>query len=239
MYATPVLFPEQTNREDFLRTLSLFDDDTGEALDVSGRTLANPGDFTGSNWTVTDGTIITNSVTPLTIKDYPFGNEMQAIALTVGLNLAVLAGDRVTITDVNPLNSMSGYVTSYAPSTGALVCQIGSNFDLEIRAHHDHHGGFGGGYSESSSDIGVGSSGPIITAQLGNGITVVGLGVVQVRIPASTIFKLRHRTYNVGMIMTDGQDTRQMFIGKQPILSGGVSTAPFAQPSAANPYGLP
>lgn len=237
MYAFPVLFPEQTNREDFLRTVSLFDDDTGEAIDVSGRTLAAPGDFTGANWTVTDGLIITNSVTQLTIKDYPFGNEMQAVTLTVGLNLGILAGDPVTIADVNPLNSMTGYVVSYAPATGVLVAQIGMAFDLEIRAHHNHSGI--GGYSESSSDIGVDcTDNPIIQAQLGSGITVIGLGVVQVRIPASTIFKLRHRTYTIGMIMTNGIDTRQVFVAKQPIQSGAVSTTPFAQPTT-NIYGLP
>lgn len=234
MYATPVLFPEQTNREDFLRTVSLFDDDTGLAIDVSGRTLALPGDFTGTHWTVTDGAIITNSVTSLTIKDYPFGNEMQAISLTVGLNLGILAGDPVTITDVNPLNSMTGYVTSYAPSTGALVCQIGLSFDLEIRAHH-HHSDCDYIESPFGGDVG---SGPIIQAQLGSGITVTGLGVVQVRVPASTINMLRHRTYNVGMIMTNGQDTRQIFVAKQPILYGGVSTAPFSTPTT-NPFGLP
>src|SRR5690349_14839033 len=131
MYAYPTLLPAQTNREDFLKTISLFDDDTLEALDVSGRTLANPGDFTAAAWTVTDGAIVTNSVTPLTIKDYPFGNEMQAVALTVGLNLAIAANDPIKIADTaTGLNTMTGYVTSYTPSTGALVVQVGAAFDL-------------------------------------------------------------------------------------------------------------
>jgi hypothetical protein len=233
MYIWPVLLPAQSNREDFLKTVSQFDDDTGDALDVSGRTLALPGDFTGSNWTVTDGTINTSSVTPLTIKDYPFGNEMQAMASVVGTGLGILPGDLITFTDVNPLNSMTGYVTSYVAATGALVMQIGCSFDLELRGH-DHHGD---GYGPSEW-IG-GSTGPIIRAQLGNGITVVGLGVLQVRIPAFMIAKLHHRTYRVGMTMYDGADTRQLVIGQQPILSGGVSTMPFQPPNTSNPYGLP
>lgn len=235
MYAWPVLLPAQTNREDLLRTVSLFDDDTGEAIDVSGRTLAAPGDFAGANWTITDGAIITNSVTPLTIKDYPFGNEMQAIAPIVGLNLAILAGDFVAIADPTGNNTMSGYVTSYAPATGALVVQVGCAFDFELRAHHGRDG-FGYGESWLAGDD---CDGPIIRAQLGSDITVVGLGVIQIRIPAATIAKLRHRTYGAAMTLFDGYDTRQLLLGKQPILNGGVSTMPLPAASPANPYGLP
>lgn len=235
MYQNPVLFPEQTNREDFLKFVSLFDDNTGQPIDVSGRTLAAPGDFTGSTWTVTDGTIVTNSVTQLTIKDYPFGNEMQAVALTVAQNLGILAGDPITIADVNPLNSMTGYVTSYAPVTGALVVQVGANFDFELRAHQHH----GDGYGIAFTCFGGGPDGPIIRAQLGNMITEVDIGVLQIRIPASQMIALRHRTYRAAMILFDGYDTRQLFIGKLPILSGGVSTMPFATTPTSNPYDLP
>lgn len=237
MYANPVLLPELSNREDLLRTISLFDDDTGEAIDLSGRTLAAPGDFAGNNWTVTSGAIVTASVTQLTIKDYPIGNEMQALPLTVGQNLGILAGDPVTIADATGLNTMTGYVISYAPATGALVCQIGCAFEFEIRAHQGQHDS---GFGSSSSDMGSGwGDYPEISAQLGNGLSVVDVGVVQVRIPASTIAKLRHRTYGVGMTMFDGADTRQLFIGKLPIINGGVATMPLPAPPSANPYGLP
>lgn len=237
MYAWPVLLPAQTNREDFLRMVSLFDDDTGLPIDLSGRTLAAPGDFTGASWTLTDGAIVSHSATQLTIKDYPFGNEMQAISPVVGTNLGILAGDFATISDPTGNNTMSGYVTSYAPATGALVMQVGPSFEFEIRGSHHHHDG--SGYSESSSDIGIDTSSPIITAQLGNGITVVGLGVLQIRIPASTIAKLRHRTYGAAMTMFDGYDSRQLFVGKLPVISGGVATMPIAIASTSNKYGLP
>lgn len=237
MYAWPVLFPVQTNREDLFRTVSFFDDDTGAAIDLSGRTLANPGDFTGSAWTVTVGTIITASVTSLTIKDYPFGNEMQAISPVVAKNLAITAGAFATISDATGKNTMFGYVTSYAPSTGVLVMQVGCAFEFEIRSHHHHSGTFD--YSESSSDIGIDTVSPIITAQLGNGITVTGLGALQIRIPASVMAKLRHRTYGVAMTLFDGYDSRQAFVGKMPIVGGGVATMPVALPAVSNPYGLP
>lgn len=235
MYVWPVLLPAQTNREDLLLTVSLFDDDTGDALDVSGRTLADAGDFTAAQWTVTDGPIITNSTTQLTIKDYPFGNEMQAVSLTVGTGLNILAGDPVTISDATGKNTMTGYVTSYATATGALVVQVGSAFDFEIRG--SHHDGCDDFWS-SSVDTGSYPSGAILRAQLGSGITVIGTGVIEVRIPASTIQQLRARTYDVGMTMFDGYDSRQIAIGKLPILRGGVSTMPIPVPSS-NPYGLP
>ena len=218
--------------------MSFFDDDTGAAIELSGRTLAAPGDFTGSSWTVTDGTIITTSTTSLTIKDYPFGLEMQTISPVVGKNLNILAGDFATISDPTGLNTMFGYVTSYAPATGALVMQIGVAFEFEIRGHHHHSDGLGG-YSESSSDIGIDTMTPIITAQLGNGITVIGLGVIQIRIPASVMTKLRHRTYGAAMTMFDGYDSRQAFVGRLPIVSGGVSTMPITLAAVSNPYGLP
>jgi len=240
MYAWPVLFPAQTNREDFLRTVSLFDDDTGEALDVSGRTLAAPGDFTANAWTVTSGTVVTASVSQLTIKDYPFGNEMQAVAFVVGVGLAILPGDPVTIADATGLNTMTGYVTSYAPATGAMVCQIGSAFAFEIRGTYGNCG-YDGGFGAQSSQIGeYCDTGPIISAQLGNMLTVIDLGIVEIRIPQTAIIKLQHKTYGASMGMFDGSDTRQLFIGKLPVLSGGLSTNAFSAPTSnSSPYGLP
>jgi hypothetical protein len=238
MYAWPVLFPPLTNREDLLVTVSLFDDDTGAPLDLVRRTLAAPGDFTAAVWTVTSGAIVTASVTPLTIKDYPVGLEMQALALTVGVGLAILAGSPVTIADTaTGLNTMTGYVTSYAPATGKMVAQIGVAFQFEIRGSQrdDDFGAYG-----SSSQIGTDCfEQPIIAAQLGSGITVIDLGVLQIRIPESTIAKLRHKTYGAAMAMYDGADTRQVFIGKLPVQSGGVASMPFPVLSPSNPYGLP
>ena len=220
MYAWPVLLPAQTNREDFLRTVSLFDDDTGEAIDVSGRTLAAAGDFTGNAWTVVAGNTLTASVTPLTIKDYPFGNEMQAVAPFVGLNLGILAGDPVAIRDATGLNTMTGYVKSYAPATGALVAQIGCAFEFEIRGSCDpNDSGYGG-----SSGIGSANDTPLLSAQLGNGVSVVDVGRLQVRLPGALIRQLQAKTYRVGMGLFDGADIRQIFIGELPILSGGISS---------------
>jgi hypothetical protein len=224
MYAFPVLLPAVSTREDLLLTLGIFDDDTGDAIDLTGRTLANPGDFTGAVWTVTDGAIVTASTTPITIPDFPIDTELEAVALTVGLNLNILPGDPVTIADPTGKNTITGFVTSYVAATGAMVVSAGCQFEFEIRGSHGH----GDGYS-ASYDLGDwGSGGPIILAILGTGITIIGTGIVQVRIPAANLSALRHtRTYRCGMNMFDGQDTRQVFIGELPIARGiGASSWP-------------
>lgn len=245
MYAWPVLLPAQTNRENFQRTVSLFDDDTGAAIDISGRVLAAAGDFTAAAWVVTCGVVNTASVSQLTIKDYPFGNEMLALALTVGVGLAIVAGSPVTIADAaTGRNTMTGYVTSYAPATGKMVCQIGYSALMEIRAGADNNGG-GDGYG-ASSFIGTydGGGTPILQASLGNGISVVDVGKLLVNIsanPSATLntAKLCHKSYNVGMTLFDGDgDTRQIFVGKLPILNGYVSSQPAPLPTS-NLYGLP
>lgn len=235
MYANPVLLPETSNREDLLLTVSLFDDYTGAPLDLARRTLANAGDFTGNAWTVTIGSIVTASNSQITITDYPIGNETLALALTVGTDLAIDIGDPVVIADPTGNNSLTGYVTSYAPATGALICQIACALQFEIRPQQAGHGS---GYGSSSMIGADACAGPVIAAQLGNGITLVDLGVAQVRIPEVLMQKLRHRTYSAFMALYDGADTRQLFVGKLPIISGGLSVASFqVQPS--NPYGLP
>lgn len=239
MYLNPVLFPQVTNREDLLRTVALFDDDTGAAIDVTGRVLAAPGDFTAANWVVTSGAIVTASATQITIKDYPIGSEMQAIAATVGVGLNILAGSPVTFADtLTGLNTMTGYVTSYAPATGALVAQIGSAFEFEIRGH-SHHRDYDGGYGASSFIGTDGCEAPLISAQLGNGLTLVDIGRIEIRIPAATMAKLRHRTYGIGMSCYDGADSRQLFIGKLPVFGGGTRLLPLTTVSSSNPYGLP
>jgi hypothetical protein len=236
MYAWPVLLPIFSNREDFLITDALFDDDTGEAIDLTGRTLAAPGPFTSSAWTVVDGAIATTSITKLTIPDYPIGNELQAVTLMVGVGLGILAGDNVTISDTQTgLNSMSGVVTSYNTSTGVLVCQIGSSFDFEIRSHSSN---LIDDYGTQFAMVGTDDSQPLITAQLGSGITIIGLGTIQIRVPASTMQKLRNKTYMASLALYNGPDTRQIFVGKLPMIGGGVSTAPFAVASSSNPFGL-
>jgi hypothetical protein len=117
-----------------------------------------------------------------------------------------------------------GYVISYAISTGFMVVQIGCSFLFEIRRS--------GAGSDSSGyvpyyDVGVSDeSGPLLQAELGNGIFFVDIGVIQIMIPAAAMQKLRTGTYSAALVVTDSVNTRQMFVGQLPVQWGGVSRGP-------------
>lgn len=266
MYANPIFLPEVSNREDLLLTVSLFDDDTGEPLDFSGVTRAMAGDYTNNLWVVTVDNVITTSPSVLTIPDFPIGNELEALTLTVDPGLPIAPGDPVSIANlpggtsvVGPIgpppspfvgesggpyyvaedyagsgadassltpgpNSLTGYVTSYAAATGALVVQIGSTFACEIRrlkGLHDFDLAYGSAWDNWGT---YGDSGPIITLALGNGLTMIDVGVLQIRSPEINFRKLHHRTYGLSLSMTDSYDTRQVFLARLPVLYGGVTT---------------
>jgi hypothetical protein len=230
MYVNRAFLSQVTNREDLLLSLSLFDDDTGQPIKLDGCTTANGLPFTASAWTVTDGTIVTTSATQLTIPVFPIGSQVSALALTVGTGLAINAGDPVTIKDTaTGLNSMTGYVVSYASATGALVCQVGLTFQFEIRrgGPRNYGGGFVPWFDFGTPD----DLGPLISASLGNGITVIDVGYVQIFIPEAQFKTLGSGTFsgsttgtlNAAMTMTDSVSTRQIFLAELPVLYGGVT----------------
>ncbi len=222
-----------SNREDLLVTLSVFDDDTNSPVDMSGITLANPGtSFTAAAWTVTDGAIATTSATSITIPTYPVGNQLSALALTVGLGLGIAQGDPISIADtVTGLNVLTGTVASYSANTGALVVQIGWTFELEIRATGPK--AIGNGYIDYWDYGTVSDCGPLISAQLGNGIEMTETGVLQILIPALTMQQLTGKTYRIAMTCTDGIATRQLVNAPLHMSYGGVNTLPVnATPSS-------
>lgn len=222
LYTIPL--PQFTNREDFITEVSVFDDDTGDAINLAGITLANTAaSFTGASWTVTDGAIVTASVTQITIPTYPIGNQLSALALTVGLGLGIKAGDPVSIKDPTGLNTMVGTVTSYNATTGALVCQIGMTFQFEIRTgRRDNWRSTG---FTPWTDTGVpANDAPLLSASLGNGITITDLGFLEIRIPESKFRQLcAPGTYQAALTMFDGTNTRQVFVAELPVIAGGVT----------------
>jgi hypothetical protein len=217
-----------------LITVSIFDDDTGQAVDLDFSTTVNLAPFTGSAWTITDGSIVTTSVTPITIPVYPIGNQLSALALTVGSGLAINPGDPIKIADTaTSLNFMLGYVLSYTSSSGALSVQIGCTFDFEIRRVGPRM--TTGGYVPYF-DWGVPDEhGPLLQATLGNGIQIIDIGVIQILIPAATFQKLRGGTYQAALVMSDSVNTRQVFVANLPVAYGGVQKLPM-QNATANPY---
>lgn len=241
MFQLTTYLPPFSNREDYLLTLSMFDDDTLLPIDLSGITLFNTGtSFTSNAWTVTDGNIITSASTIFTIPTFPItgSNYLGSLPLVVGTGLAIKPGDFVKVSDTaTGLNFVYGYVSSYGSSTGALVVQIGWNFQFEIR-----QGGFrtvGDGY-QTWWDWGVPDDlGPLLQANFTNGfLSLISNNIVQILIPAATMQTLgatsmfgtenQPGTFMAAMVGTDGINTRQFLTGKQPIYNSGTMQIPTA-----------
>lgn len=221
MYANPILLPQYSNREDLLIPLSIYDDDLNQAINLSGCT----GSGTFASWNVVDGAIATTSNTILTIPTPPIGNQLSALALTVGVGLGISAGDPITLTDgVTGKNSMSGYVLSYSPNTGALVVQIGMTFQFEIRKQpHSGPLSYGYGYSSYPALGTYDEDAPEIVGSLANYVAITDVGYIQILVPESVMKTLRPGTRRASLTMTDSVNTRQLFCAQLPIVSGGVS----------------
>lgn len=156
----------------------------------------------------------TTSSTTLTI-----GSGQQS--LTVGTGLNILATQPVKLTASG--GTMFGTVTSYIPATGAMIIQVGMYFTFEIRSIKQ--GGMQGTGYVSWYDFGVlNDYGPLLTATLGNGISILDTGIIQIQILETQFRQLHHHTYLASLTMFDGYSTRQVFCGRLPVLYGGVST---------------
>ena len=223
MYQNPVLLPQFSNREDFLLTMQVFDDDTFDLIDLVGASTSNGQAYTGNAWTVTDGAITTTSATQITIPAFPYQGQLSALALTVGTGLAINAGDPIKIADTaTGLNTMVGYVVSYSSQTGALVVQIGWTYQFEIR-RADANRDPGADYA-TFYDFGVYPQSPILQSSFANGqVSVIDTGTLQILIPESIFKTLKSGTYGACLTMTDSVNTRQPFIGRLPIFWGGVT----------------
>lgn len=228
MWSDRILLPPFSNREDLTLLLSLFDDDLGQGINLSGTILANNGmPFTSSAWTVTDGAIVTTSATQITIPIFPIGNQLSALALTVGTGLGIVPGDQVVIADTaTGKNIMIGTMVSYASATGALVAQIGMTYQCEIRRSAPKNTGSGyiPWYDFGTPD----DLGPLVSATLGGApnqgkILVVDMGVLNLNIPESVMRTLSSGTYELNMSIFDGVNTRQGIHARLPILYGGVT----------------
>ena len=234
MYMVPVLFPQVTNREDFISTNAIYDDLLDQPVNLTGTILANNAmPFTSSSWVVVDGLITTTSSTTLTIPIPPIGAQLLTTTLTVAPNLGIAVGDPIQIMDsaTRTANQMVGYVTGYAAATGVLVCQIGVSFQFELRGDS---AGTWSGYS-ANYDWGLpNDQGAVMRATLGNGIMIVDLGYFNVFIPESQFrgvldipFNSQSntvaRTLMASLTLTDSVNTRQLYVGRLPIIFGGVS----------------
>ena len=217
----PVLLPPISNREDLAISVSIYDDDTGEAINLSATVTASGAPFSGASWVVTVGSVATTSTTPLTIPTPPIGGQLEAVTLTVGAGLPIVQGNAVKIADATGTNYMLGTVTSYTPATGTLTCQIGSTFQFEIRRGPPRNDGSGyiPWYDFGTPD----AQGALIKAALGTGITIADLGIIIIAIPETIIRQLATGTFGAYLTAFDGVNTRQIFIASLPVLYGGVT----------------
>lgn len=222
MYQPSTQFPQITNRESWTQLVGVYDDSTGDAINLSN----SSGQGTFSNWSVQTsaslyGTAIVSavSVTPLTI-----GNGTFAAVLPAGLSIS--PGQYVTfISQLDTTQWMRGQVNSYNAATGAISFAVATvSIQLEIR-RVDRDGyqgsGYGPNYSLGSYDWGQ----PILTASIGNGISIVDIGIFQVYFSETQFRSLGAGMYSVNATIksADGIDVRQLFLGRLPVFNGGVT----------------
>jgi hypothetical protein len=221
MYGNPPIFlPPTSNREDLLISCSIYDDDTGDPVNLSATATASGMAFTGTSWQVTSGAVSAPFTGSLTIPVPPIGNELSALTLAPVIG-AFTPGNAVKIADPTGNNYMLGTVTSYVPATGAMVVQVGSTFQFEIRrgAPRNDGSGYVPYYDFGTPD----AAAPLIKAALGTGVTIIDIGFLQILIPEITVRQLWLGTYDAYLSMFDGVATRQVFIAKLPVLYGGVT----------------
>lgn len=209
-----------TNRESWSPIISLFDDDTGKPINLT-YTL---GSGTFASWNVDVSATLqgaalfsSNSSSSLTIGTGVFNAVLPA-------GLAIVPGQFVTFTALTGTGVMMGVVNSYNASTGAIQYTVSTmTVALEIRRDR-----FGTGQRNDTGyvnffDYGnVDDWGPIISLSLGNGITIIDVGTLQVYIAESQMRQLAGRTHIVAAVLTsaDGIDARQLFLGRLPVLDG-------------------
>lgn len=96
-------------------------------------------------------------------------------------------------------------------------------FDCEVRplGVSVQSGYRDGGYA-NYNDVGIASQ-PIITLALGAGLTVLDLGLLEIAITATQMRSLCADTYGIALTASSDDDTRQVFLGRLPVLYGGVA----------------
>lgn len=223
MYAWPTRFRTTTTRETLTLTLRMRDRDTDEFINISGITGVPQ---TITHWVVRAGAnVITDTLSSIVVPQFPYSNSMLALTFVVPPGLAITAGSALSLTSLDGLNTLVGYVTSYNATSGVVVAQIGLSFQFEIRAKFSSRDLFDGYTTFPNAGIGtVGFPAPLITASLDDGkIKFVENTILQIEIPESDMRKLWLDTFDCAMTMNDTQVQRQVFVGDLPVVGGGVT----------------
>lgn len=218
-------FPEVTNRQSWSPLIGIYDDSNGQPISLTN----TQGQGTFAAWAVQISAslygallLATTSLSSLTI-----GNGTFAAVLPTGL--AIIAGQFVKfISQTDTTQWMQGQVVSYNATTGAINFTIATvSIELEIRRVARHgsdfrDSGYGANYTLGSYDC----DRPILTASIGNGITIVDQGIFQIYFSKASFRQLGSGMHSVAATLAsaDGIDVRQLFLGRLPVSSGGVTT---------------
>lgn len=215
MYAPVLQFPEMTNRESFDRIVFITDDTTGDPINLSNTS----GQGTFSAWAVQIANALygTPLITATSVNTLTIGNGTFDDVIAADLNIQ--PGQYVTyIAQSDTTNWMQGQVNSYDSTTGAINFTIATvAIELEIRRSEGH----GTNYMLGPYDWGS----PILTASIGNGITIVDIGVCQIYFSETDFRSLGAGMHSIAATLAsaDGRDVRQLFLGRLPINAGRVT----------------
>jgi hypothetical protein len=224
VYQPQTQFPAITTRESWSQLIGVYDDDTGDPINLTNTS----GQGTFASWAVQISATLygaalinTTSLTSLTIGNGPF-------TATIPSGLAITPGQFVKfLSQANNTNWMQGQITAYNPATGVISFNIATvSIELEIRRISRHgsdfrDSGYGANYTLGSYDWGA----PILSASIGNGITIVDRGIFQIYFSETQFRSLGSGMHSVAATLAsaDGIDVRQLFLGRLPVLSGNVT----------------
>lgn len=205
-------FPAVTNRESWSQLIGVYDD--GDPINLTNTS----GQGTFSAWAVQIANslygaaiVSSNSSNSLTIGNGTFSDVIAA-------NLNIQPGQYVTyIAQADTTNWMQGQVNTYDSTTGAINFTIATvKIELEIRRAEGH----GINYMLGPYDWGS----PILTASIGNGISIVDQGIFQVYFSETDFRSLSAGMHSVAATLAsaDGIDVRQLFLGRLPVSAGRV-----------------
>jgi hypothetical protein len=224
VYAPSTQFNEITNRESWSQLVGVYDDATGDPINLTNTS----GQGTFASWSVQVAATLfgatllsTTSASSLTIGNSTFNAVVPS-------GLAITPGQFVTfISQPSTLNSMQGQITAYNAATGAISFTVATvAIELEIRRVERNgsmfrDSGYGANYTLGSYDCAQ----PILTASIGNGITIVDIGIFQIYFSETQFRQLGSGMHSVAATLAsaDGIDVRQLFLGRLPVLSGMVT----------------
>jgi hypothetical protein len=225
MYQDVTQFQPITNRESWQQLIGIYDDSTGDPINLSN----TGGVGTYANWVVQTSAALygTTLLTVPSVSSLSIANGVQNAVVATGL--AILPGQYVNFL-YQPDNTqfMTGIVNSYNSATGAIQFTVASmTMQLEIRRIRNAGDGYSiDGYSDTYGEWGsIDCNAPILSASIGNGISIVDIGIIQVYFSETSMRSLGRGMHSVAATLAsaDGVDVRQLFLGRLPVFFGGVT----------------